>query len=191
MVSTYSLRTSQPRADMRTSGSRIRTLYKSQRFGYAVTGTHRWIVADMDTSEADPDTDSVMLHMHGSSRADVNIVGVNRCNVLDPAETVRFWTSREYLEDFMEPGTLVVLSDRTRTSGGVVMVSPGADTGNPMVTVKEVFDLANNVSVRVSLTTELATFHETYRSIQQALHVDQKGVLNFFSKDVLRAVLPS
>jgi hypothetical protein len=128
--------------------------------------------------------------MHGSGSTDVNVVAVDRCNVLDPANTVRFWASEEYLSDFMEPGTLVVLTDHSRFAGGVVMVSPGAATGTPVVTLKETYDLAKNVSVRVTLTTPLATFHESYRSVQQALQLDNQGLLRFFSKDVLGAVLP-
>jgi hypothetical protein len=176
--------------DMRTSGLKIRSLYKSARFGYTITGTHRWAVTALDGLSDDPDTDSVTFDLRGPGHAQVNIVGANRCNVLDPADTVRFWASEEYLADFMEPGTLVVLTDRTRSAGGVVMVSPGAATETPVVTLKETCDLANNISVRVTLTTELATFHETYRSIQQALQIDQQGLLRFFSKDILRAVLP-
>src|SRR5688500_15016085 len=111
MVSAYSLRTTQPRINTGTSRSVARTLYRSPQFGYSVTGAHPWVVAGIETSSSDSETDRVLLQMRGPGRADVEIVCTERWNVLDSAETVHFWTSEEYLAEYMEPGTLVVLSD--------------------------------------------------------------------------------
>lgn len=189
MVSTYSSRTTQPRMFVRTSSLKVRSLYRSTRFGYKIAGTHRWEVVGSNTVSNDPITEDVALQMQGIGSAEVHVIGANRWDVLDSADTVRYWKSEDYLAEFMESGTLVVLTDRNRSAAGVVMVSPGVETGTPMVTVKEAYDLTSNTAVRVTLTTELASVHETYRSMQHALQIDHKGLFRLFSKDVLQAVL--
>lgn len=189
MVSTYALRTSQPRMNMRQFSQSVKTLYRSSRFGYTVTGPISWDSTGAGSSGSDPDTDSVLLTKRGADHADIGIVAADRWNVLDTAETVRFWTSEEYLSEFVEPGTIVVLSDRTRTCGGAVLVSPGVPHGDAIVTAKEAFDIGQNISIRVSLTADIEAFPEVYRSVTQALRINGQSVMGCFSRDVLEAVL--
>ena len=174
---------------VRTSSLKVRSLYRSTRFGYKISGTHRWELVDSNTLGNDPSTEDVVLQTQGTSPAEVHVVSGHRCDVLNPADTVRHWKSETYLAEFMEPGTLVVLTHRDRSAAGIVMVSPGADMGTPMVTVKEAYDLTSSIAIRVTLTAELATVQETYRSMQHGLQIDHKGLFRVFSKDVLQAVL--
>lgn len=127
--------------------------------------------------------------MRGAGGVNVGIVAAKRCNVLNTAETVGFWTSAIHLSEFMEPGSLVVLSERSRSTGGVVLVSPDASGESPVVTVKEAFDLDRNISIRVTMTADIDAFPEVYRSVSQALQIDRRHVLGVFNKDVLHAVL--
>jgi len=192
MVSTISIRTSRVRPAVPTSGSLSPATYLSPRFGYKVRWDTPWALLDetgSDGSNDDSVTDRLVLHMRESGRAEVQIVGGSRCNLLDARETIRFWTSDLYISEFMDPGTLVVLSEATRTAGGVVLVSPGSDGDPDVVTIKEAFEVDRGTSVRVTLIADLPTFLDTCREMRQTLHVGQHGLLHFFSDDVLEAVL--
>ena len=189
VVSAYALRTTQSRMAVRKSGYSAKTLYRSPRFGYTVKGPGSWETSGTGSSGFDPDTDAVTLSWRGTRDAEVGILAAARCNVLDTAETVRYWTSEKYLSEHMDTETVVVLSERTRKGGGAVLVSPGDADGGPVVTVKEAFDLGRDISVRVTLTADIETLPEIYRSVGQSLSIDGQNVVSLFSMDVLKAVL--
>lgn len=169
------------------------TQYQYSQFGYAVSWVQPWTVVGIDDSvatSAGPGTETIVIGMRDSGLAEVRIVGADRRNVLDPAETARFWTTPRYLTEFMDRETVVVLSEHSGASAAVVLVSPGRVTGQPVVTVKESYELRHNVSVRATFTADFAIFHDMYRSLQQSLELDRRAPVSHFSPDVLRAVLP-
>lgn len=192
MVSTISIRTSRIRPVMPTPGLLFPTSYLSPRFGYKVRWGTPWVIRDEagpDSTSDDPVTDRIVLYNRESGRSEVQIVGASRCNLLDSGETIRFWSSDLYLSEFMDPGTMVVLAEATRTAGAVVLVSHGLDGGSDIVTVKEALEVDHRTSVRVTFTADLSTFPDTYREMRQSLQVGHHGLLRFFSDDVLQAVL--
>lgn len=91
----------------------------------------------------------------------------------------------------MEPETVVVLSGYTRSSGIVVMVSPGGVSGDAVVTVKESYDIPRNASIRVTLTVDLDAFQDVYQSLQANVQINGQALLRECPEDVLLTVLPS
>lgn len=168
------------------------TDYQSPQFGYVVTWRDPWFVAaddDADAASFVPGTDRVVC-MRDGEFAEVSIISADRRNLLNALETALFWTSPAYLSEYMEPGTEVVLSRHGMKTAFVVMTSPGTTRDNPVVTVKEGYDLSIRVSVRATFTTELATFHEAFQCLQQNVLIDGRSPLRCFSADVFQAVLP-
>lgn len=166
--------------------------YRSSQFDYTVTWGAPWSLVESDGSiDADPGTDRMVIGSPETRHAQVEIVGGDRRNLLGPAETVAFWSSADYLSDFMEPETVVVLSGYTRSSGIVVMVSPGGVSGDAVVTVKESYDIPRNASIRVTLTVDLDAFQDVYQSLQANVQINGQALLRECPEDVLLTVLPS
>src|SRR5699024_11147057 len=110
----------------------------------------------------DPATETLVLQDE-SGDVRVKVVCGDRREMLDPEETVRFWSSSGYLAEYMDDGTRVALADRNRCAGAVVMVGPGEDGGEPVVTMKETYATGYRTSVRVTLTAPLESFVDAYR----------------------------
>lgn len=166
--------------------------YQSPQFGYVVTWRDPWFVAaddDADAASFVPGADGVVC-MRDGEFAEVSIISADRRNLLNALETALFWTSPAYLSEYMEPGTEVVLSRHRMKTAFVVMTSPGTTRDNPVVTVKESYDLSTRVSVRATFAAELAIFHEAFQSLQQNVLIDGRSPLRSFSVDVLRSVFP-
>jgi len=156
--------------------------------GYLVSWGTFWSIVSEAGDDGHPSAESVTLQDH-TGRTQVTMVSANRCEMLDPGETVRFWNSPGYLSSFMEPGTIVAISEHNRCAGAIVLVGPGEDDGELMVTVKEIYSTGMRASVRVTLTTPLETFDEVYRMAQETLQIDHRPMFRFFASDVLDAVL--
>lgn len=192
MVSAHYSRTSRSRLYLQPSRHSAETSYRSFQFGYTVTWKYPWAVTDGDGSDdvlPEPGTERSVLGMQDHRHTLLRIVGADRRNVLNPVETVRFWTSPEYISDYMEPGTKVVLTDRAPTQGGVVMVSPGPDSGTPIVTVMESYDVGIHGSIRTSFTSDIDTVHDAWVSMQQHVQIEHRLPMRCFDTDVLMAVL--
>ena len=193
MLTPHARRTSRTRIQTRSSRSANETSYQSPRFGYTVTWTPPWDIAGSGAEDAInsvPGTDRVVICMQDCDAAEVQIVGVHRRDILDAVETARFWASAAYLSEFTPSGTKVVLSQGCSKTAALVMVSPGETAETAVVTVKASYDVQHNASVRVTFVADLATFHESFQSLQQNVLIDGRAPLGCFSSDVLLAVLP-
>ncbi len=192
MLAPHARRTSRSQVQGPSFRSVDEPFYKSSQFGYTVTWAPPWAVAGsdvMDASSPAPGTDGVAICMQDCEIAEVRIVGADRRDLLDAVETARFWASAAYLSEFTESGTKVVLSQCCVKTAALIMVSPGSTPENRIVTVKESYDLNPRVSIRSTFTADLATFHETFRSLQQSVLIDGRDPLRCFDADVLLAVL--
>lgn len=188
MMSSYALRTVHRRTAASLSFAKQSSIYRSSHLGYSIAWGSSWTMTPDDAERTDPSTEE--LHLQGrDGRETITIVCADRRDMLDPDETVRFWKSPFYLAGFMDPGTIVMLSDHTRTAGAVVMVGPDEASGEPMVTIKETFSAGYRTSVRVTLTAPLESFEEAYRHARETVQMDHQPMFRFFGPDVLKAVL--
>lgn len=188
MISSYALRTVHRRGVSSLSSRVEPTVFRSARLGYAISWGRFWQRQPDAEENAEPSTEVLALQ-DLSGRTQIRVVCADRCETLDPKETIQFWRSPFYLDRFMEPGSLVAIADHNHFAGAVVIVSPEETGDEVIVTIKETYPVGSRTSVRVTLTTPLDSFDEAYRMAQETLQIDSRAMFRFFSRDILSAVL--
>ncbi len=184
MLSHYRARSSRYHRARRSSIAE--SVFRSPRFGHAVRWGNPWVATEGSAPVDDPEM--MVVGLRAEDGAEVEIVGSDQQNLLDTPDMIRFWASESYLTEFMAPGTKVVLTEIRGNTGVVVMVSPGTDGHDPVVTIKEIIALGCGMAFRVTFTADLATLEDSYSCLHQQVKIDERALGSALDRDVLEAI---
>lgn len=188
MISSYAFRTLHRRAGLSVTAAIGDGMHRSPLLGYVVRWSRRWRPDQAEGQLVEPACETLRLR-RDDGKASVTLVCADRREMLDAADTVRYWRSAFYLGEFMEPGTMVLFSDHNRSGGVVLLAEPDKGNGDLMVTLKETFTTSHRTSARVTLTAPFVGFVETFIQARESLRVDGRPMIPVMSEDILRAIL--
>ncbi len=170
--------------------------YESPQFGTSVEWNDDWVLDDesgdpLFSDEAEGTDGLYFIPADWTDASNYGSISVRifAASATDtPESVVEYWTSDEYLNGGSGDGLEVLMSDTSRTEGGVVSLMP-TDEGELVQYISVLFVDAGETAVVVEFYATPESVEDVLASAQAAITVDGKDVLTLFEPaDIAAAV---